>query len=494
MIHSIHKNPLYQQHAFINGRWTDSVSHSHFEVMNPFDNSMIGKVVNCNDQDARRAIVGAHHAMKKWSQKTGRERAAVLMKWHQITLKHVDDLAEILTAEQGKPIAEAKAEILGNAGFLEWFAEEGKRCYGDIIPSYRQDRQLHITKVPVGVVAAITPWNFPFGMIYRKVAPALAAGCAMVLKPAPETPLTALAIANLAERAGLPPGLFNVLPSMQTETVGKELTSHALVKKLTFTGSTAVGKLLLQQCASTVKNVSLELGGNASLIVAKDADLKQPIDGIIASKFRNNGQTCICANRIIVHDSLIDALIKHLVNRLSSMPPGNGLDIKTSLGPLINNHAVKKMERLKGEAVKLGAQVVWSGDRIFEYEGNAFPATIVRNVPINAALYREEIFGPIAALYTYENDADAIAMANDTEYGLAAYIYTQDLKKAHHLSRQLDVGMVGINEVDITDPSIPFGGVKESGLGREGSKYGLDEYLETKYLCFGDMAMDKEYA
>ena len=415
-----------------------------------------------------------------------KSRSEILERWYNLLLEHQEDLAIIMTAEQGKPLFESRGEVMYGASYLKWFAEEGKRVYGDVLPSPGADRRSIVIKQPVGVVAAITPWNFPNAMITRKVAPALAVGCAIVLKPAAETPLSALALAELGERAGLPAGLFSVVPSANAPAVGGEMTSNPTVKKLTFTGSTGVGKLLMKQCADTVKRTSMELGGNAPVIVFDDADLDKAIAGALVSKYRNSGQTCICANRIMVQDGIYDAFVEKFAAAVSEFQIGNGLESDTTHGPVITEKAAADIHAKVEAAVADGATLV-TGGKISDKGSHFYEPTILTNVSDQMRLFKEEIFGPVAPIFRFATEEDAIRMANDTEFGLASYVYTNDLGRVWRVSEGIEYGMVGVNETMISSEVIPFGGVKESGQGREGSKYGLDDYLETKYICMGGL-------
>ncbi len=480
------KDPrLLRQQCYINGEWVDSDNRSRFDVTNPADGSVIGSVPNMSAAETRRAVEAANAAWPGWRAKTAKERAAILRHWNDLILANQDDLAVLMTTEQGKPLAESRGEIVYGASFVEWFAEEGKRIYGDTIPQPQPDKRLVVIKQPVGVCAAITPWNFPNAMITRKVAPALAAGCVVVIKPAEQTPFSALALAELADRAGIPKGVFNVITG-DPIPIGGELTSNPIVRKLSFTGSTEVGRLLMQQCAATVKKISLELGGNAPFIVFDDADLDAAIEGAMASKYRNTGQTCVCANRILVQDGVYDAFAEKLAAKVKTMKVGSGLEAGVVQGPLIDSAALAKVEEHIADALAKGARVVTGGKR-HALGGTFFQPTILVNVNPNMKLSREETFGPVAPLFRFKSEDEAIRMANDTEYGLAAYFYTRDIGRAWRVSEALEYGMVGINTGLISNEVAPFGGVKQSGIGREGSKYGIEEYLEIKYLCMAGM-------
>ncbi|WP_415903994.1 NAD-dependent succinate-semialdehyde dehydrogenase [Neptuniibacter sp. QD48_55] len=476
---------LLRGQAFINGEWVDAKSRAEFPVFNPANGEIISHVADVGEHEAQNAIEAAQISMQDWKLKSPTERSNVLQHWHDLIIEYADDLASILTLEQGKPLAEAKGEILYGASYLKWFAEEAKRIYGDILPS-AQDRRSFVIKQPVGVVVAITPWNFPNAMITRKVAPALAAGCAIVLKPAPETPLSALALAELAIRAGVPAGVFNVLPCLKAEEVGEVLTASSIVKKLTFTGSTPVGKLLLRQCADTVKRTSMELGGNAPVIVFNDADIDLAVAGALASKFRNSGQTCICANRLLVQEGIYDRFLAKFTQAIKEFRLGDGFDAKTTLGPVITEKALDGIGSVVTGALDQGARLVVGG-KPAESDGWFYEPTVLADVQADMDIFSKEIFGPVAPVIKFKTDAEAIAMANDTSFGLASYIYTQDISRIWQVSEALEYGMVGVNETAISSELIPFGGVKESGHGREGSKYGLDDYLETKYICMGGL-------
>ncbi len=450
-------------------------------VRNPSTGAMIGHVPDLGAEAAEEAIAAASAAQRLWAARSARDRCQVLRRWHDLILAHQDDLAAILTAEQGKPLAEARGEIAYGASFIDWFAEEGRRAYGDIVPGPTPDRRILVMKQPVGVVAAITPWNFPNAMVTRKVAPALAAGCAIVLKPAPQTPFSAMALAVLAERAGLPAGLFSVLTG-PAEALGAVLTASPVVRKLTFTGSTAVGARLYAQCAPTIKKLSLELGGNAPFIVFDDADPEAAVEGAITAKFRNNGQTCVCANRLYVQAGIHDAFAARLAERLAGLKTGDGFDPGVTFGPLIDSAAVAKVAAHVADATARGGRVLVGG-RPHARGGTFWEPTVITGASADMAVAREETFGPVAALFRFETEAEVIAAANDTEYGLASYLFTRDLGRAFRVGEALDYGMVGINTGLISTAEAPFGGVKASGLGREGSRHGLDDYMELKYIC-----------
>jgi len=477
---------LLKTQAYINGEWVDGADKQTFSVNDPATGDLIANVASLGAQETRAAIEAADAAMKSWKAQSPNTRSEILERWHQLILAHQEDLAIIMTAEQGKPLFESRGEVLYGAAYIKWFAEEGKRVYGDVIPTPQTDRRGIVIKQPVGVVAAITPWNFPNAMITRKAAPALAVGCAIVLKPAAETPLSALALAELANRAGVPAGLFNVVTTSSSREVGGELTSNPIVKKLTFTGSTPVGKVLVKQCADTMKRTSMELGGNAPVIIFDDADIDLAIKGALISKYRNSGQTCICTNRILVQAGIYDAFVEKFAKAVSEFSVGNGFDEASTHGPLINEKAVDDVHAKVESAIAAGAKAVIGGAR--DPQGACFyPATILTNVTPDMAVFREEIFGPVAPVFSFETEEEAIAMANDTEFGLAAYVYTENMSRIWRVSEGIEYGMVGVNETAISSEVIPFGGVKESGQGREGSKYGLDDYLETKYICMGGL-------
>ncbi|MFA7893667.1 NADP-dependent succinate-semialdehyde dehydrogenase [Pseudomonas putida] len=470
---------LFRQQAFINGEWLDADSGQTINVTNPATGEVIGTVPKMGTAETRRAIEAADKALPAWRALTAKERSTKLRRWFELMIENQDDLARLMTTEQGKPLAEAKGEIAYAASFIEWFAEEAKRVYGDTIPGHQPDKRLIVIKQPIGVTAAITPWNFPAAMITRKAGPALAAGCTMVLKPASQTPYSALALVELANRAGIPAGVLSVVTGSAGE-VGGELTGNALVRKLSFTGSTEIGRQLMQECAKDIKKVSLELGGNAPFIVFDDADLDKAVEGAIISKYRNNGQTCVCANRIYVQDGVYDAFAQKLADAVAKLKIGNGLEDGTTTGPLIDGKAVAKVQEHIEDAVSKGAKVLSGGKLI---EGNFFEPTILVDVPKTAAVAKEETFGPLAPLFRFKDEAEVIAMSNDTEFGLASYFYARDMSRVFRVAEALEYGMVGINTGLISNEVAPFGGIKASGLGREGSKYGIEDYLEIKYLC-----------
>ena len=475
---------LLETRGYVNGQWIEK--DQTFAVMNPATGEAIANVADLSVADTTRAIDAAYAAKPDWASWTGKERATVLRKWYDLIVANADDLATILTAEMGKPWAEARGEILYGAGFIEWFAEEAKRVYGDVIPGHQRDKRIVILKQPIGVAGSITPWNFPNAMIARKVAPALAVGCTFVARPAELTPLSALAMAVLAERAGIPAGVFNVIPSTDSSGVGKELCANEKVAKITFTGSTRVGKILMNQCSDTIKKMSLELGGNAPFIVFDDADLDAAVEGAMIAKYRNNGQTCVCANRIYVQAGVYDAFAEKLKIATEKLKIGNGFAQGVTTGPLINEAALAKVEAHINDAVSKGATVISGGTRS-NIGGTFFHPTVITGVTSDMKVAREETFGPVAPLFKFDNEAEVIAMANDSEFGLAAYFYSRDLSRVWRVAEALETGMVGINTGLISTEVAPFGGVKQSGLGREGSKYGTEDFLEIKYLCMGEI-------
>jgi len=474
---------LFRQACYIDGAWIDAAGRPSIDVDNPATGEVIGTVPKLGRVETRAAIDAAARAFPEWRRKTGKERANVLRRWFELMLANQEDLAQLMTAEQGKPLGESRGEVVYAASFLEWFGEEAKRVYGDTIPGHQPDKRIVVTKEPIGVAACITPWNFPLAMITRKAGPAIAAGCTVVLKPASQTPFSALALAELAERAGVPKGVLNVVTGSATE-IGAELTSNPTVRKLSFTGSTEIGKLLMSQCASTVKKLSLELGGNAPFIVFDDADLDKAVEGAILSKYRNTGQTCVCANRLLVQDAVYDAFAARLADAVGRLKPAPGTEAGATQGPLIDDKAVEKVESHIADATAKGAKVLVGGRR-HPLGGRFFEPTILTDVTPAMAVAREETFGPVAPLFRFRDEHDAIRMANDTEFGLAAYFYGRDLSRVWRVAEALEYGIVGINTGIISTEVAPFGGVKESGLGREGSKYGIEEFLEVKYLCIG---------
>jgi succinate-semialdehyde dehydrogenase/glutarate-semialdehyde dehydrogenase len=477
---------LFREQCYIDGGWADADSGAVIEVTNPASGEVLGTIPRMGAAETRRAIEAAAKAWPAWRGLLAKERANILRKWYDLILENQEDLARLMTLEQGKPLAEAKGEVVYGASFIEWFAEEAKRIYGDTIPQHGADKRIVVTKEPVGVVAAITPWNFPAAMITRKAGPALAAGCPIVIKPATETPYSAFAMAELADRAGVPKGIINVITGKSSE-IGTEMTSNPIVRKLTFTGSTEVGKILLEQCAGTVKKVSMELGGNAPFIVFDDADLDAAVQGAMTSKYRNTGQTCVCANRIYVQDGVYDEFLSRFSQAISAMKVGDGLKGETQQGPLINMAAVEKVEEHLKDAVDNGARVVLGGKR-HELGGTFFEPTLVADVTQKMKVAKEETFGPLAPVFRFKTDDEVVEWANDTEFGLAAYFYSRDIGRIWKTAEKLEYGIVGINEGIISTEVAPFGGMKESGMGREGSKYGIEDYVETKYLCMGGIS------
>jgi succinate-semialdehyde dehydrogenase/glutarate-semialdehyde dehydrogenase len=481
---SLRDPSLFRQQAFVGGQWVDAAGGEVKQVVNPANGQLIGTVPNCGAKEARAAIEAADKALPDWRSRTAKARAQLLRKWFDLIMANQEDLAVLMTVEQGKPLAESRGEIAYAASFIEWFAEEAKRVYGDVIPSHGTDKRIVVLKQPIGVTTAITPWNFPTAMITRKAGPALAAGCTMVIKPSELTPYSALALCVLAERAGLPAGIISVVTG-EAKPIGGEFTSNPLVRKLSFTGSTPVGKLLMSQCAGTVKKVSLELGGNAPFIVFDDADLEAAVSGAIASKYRNAGQTCVCANRIYVQSGIYDRFAARLAEKVSEMKVGNGLDQGTVIGPLIEEKAVAKVEEHVRDAVSKGAKVVVGGKRADGLNGHFYVPTVLTGIKADMLVLREETFGPVAPLMKFDTEEEVVRLANSTEFGLAAYFYSRDIARVWRVAEALESGIVGINEGIISTEVAPFGGVKESGIGREGSKYGIDDYLEIKYLCIG---------
>ena len=476
---------LFRQQCYIDGAWVDADDKATLEVVNPATGGPIGTVPRMGAAETRRAIEAAGAAWPAWRARTAKERSNILRRWFELMMANQEDLARLMTIEQGKPIAESRGEIAYGASFIEWFAEEGKRIYGDTIPSHAPDKRIVVIKQPIGVCAAITPWNFPNAMITRKAGPALAAGCTMVIKPASQTPYSALALCELAERAGIPRGVLSVVTG-SAGPIGRELTTHPTVRKFTFTGSTEIGKLLMQQCAGTVKKVSLELGGNAPFIVFDDADLASAVEGAMASKFRNTGQTCVCANRIFVQDGVYEEFSRMLAGKVSQMKVGNGLEDGNTQGPLIDMKAVEKVEEHIADALDKGAKVLTGGKR-HEKGGRFFQPTVLADVSTEMKVTHEETFGPVAPLYRFKTEDELLKLANNTEYGLASYFYSRDIGRIWRIAEGLESGIVGINVGIISNEIAPFGGMKESGIGREGSKYGIDEFVEVKYLCIGDV-------
>ena len=474
---------LFRQQCYIDGAWCDADDGSTVAVTNPADGSDLGTIPKAGKAETRRAIAAAARAFNQWRAKTAGERAKILRRWFELLMENQEDLAILMTCEQGKPLAEARGEIAYAGAFIEWYAEEGKRTYGDVIPPPMNDRRIVVTKEPVGVVAAITPWNFPAAMIARKAAPALAAGCTMVCKPATATPYSAFALAELAERAGIPAGVLNVVTGSST-AIGAELTDNPTVRKLTFTGSTEIGKLLMERSARTVKKVSMELGGNAPFIVFDDADLDAAVVGALASKYRNSGQTCVCANRFLVQDGVYDDFAERFSSEVQKMVVGDGMETSTQQGPLIDLKAVEKVEEHIDDALGKGGRILVGGKR-HELGGTFFEPTVLADINTQMAVAREETFGPLAPLFRFRTEDEAIQLANDTEFGLASYFYSRDMGRVWRVSEQLEYGIVGVNVGIISTEVAPFGGVKESGVGREGSHYGIDDYLEVKYVCMG---------
>jgi succinate-semialdehyde dehydrogenase/glutarate-semialdehyde dehydrogenase len=478
------KDPtLFRDRCYIDGQWVEADSRARFQVDNPADGSIVGTAPDMGGAEAKRAIEAAHAALPAWRALPAKDRSAVLRKWFDLMVANADDLAALLTAEQGKPLAEAKGEVLYGASFIEWFAEEGKRVYGDVIPSPTTDKRIVVIKQGIGVVGAITPWNFPNAMITRKAGPALAAGCTMVLKPASQTPYSALALAELAARAGVPRGVFNVITG-NARAIGAEFTSNPIVRKITFTGSTEIGRVLMRQSADQIKKLGLELGGNAPFIVFDDADLEAAAAGAIVSKYRNNGQTCVCANRIYVQDSVYDAFAAKLAEKVRTLKVGKGTDAGVVLGPLIDDAAVAKVEEHVRDAVAKGAKVTVGGKR-HALGGRFYEPTILTGVTKDMKVSSEETFGPVAPLFRFKDEADVVAQANDTEFGLASYFYARDMGRVWRVAEALEAGIVGVNTGLISTEVAPFGGVKQSGLGREGSKYGIDDFLQIKYVSMG---------
>ena len=475
---------LLRTQAYVGGEWIDADSGATFDVTDPATDDVVASVADLGVDETRRAVDLAEVAQKGWAARTAKDRGAVLRRWYELFLEHKEDLALIMTSEMGKPIGESRGEVVYAANFIDWFAEEGKRAYGEVIPTHDPTKRLLVLKQPVGVVSAITPWNFPQAMITRKVAPALAAGCASLVRPASETPLSALAAAELADRAGLPPGLLNVIPATDSPAVGRELTTNPKIRKISFTGSTPIGKLLLGQAAGTVKKASMELGGNAPFIVFDDADIDAAVEGAIVSKYRNSGQTCVCANRFLVQDGVYDEFAKKFAEAVADLKVGPGIDESSEIGPLVNEDAIDKVEELVQAALAEGAGVL-TGGRRHALGRTYYEVTVLVDVTPDMAIHGEEIFGPVAPLFRFSTEDDAIAIANDTEYGLAAYFYAADMGRIWRVSESLEYGMVGVNTGIISTEVAPFGGFKESGIGREGSHHGLDEYLETKYVAIG---------
>ncbi|GAB4034119.1 NAD-dependent succinate-semialdehyde dehydrogenase [Spirosoma gilvum] len=477
-------NSLIRTQAYVNGQWVSAASGDTFDVTNPATGEVIASVTDMDQADVRKAIDAAHAAWPAFRDLTAKERATMLKKWFALILENKDELARLMTMECGKVITESRGEVDYGASFIEWFAEEARRTYGDVIPANTKDKRLVTIKQSIGVVATITPWNFPLAMITRKVGPALAAGCPVIVKPPSETPLTALAVSELAEKAGFPPGVYNTITTSKNAEVGLELCENSKVRKLSFTGSTATGKLLMKQCSSTLKKISLELGGNAPFIVFADADIDAAIKGAMASKFRNSGQTCVCVNRLYVHDAVYDEFVEKLSKTVGALQVGNGLDSNSQIGPLINEKGLDKVKRHVADALAKGAHVRIGGH---ELEGLFFEPTILTDATADMIIAQDEVFGPVAPIFRFTDEQEVIQKANDTPYGLAAYFYSKDINRCWRVAEALDYGMVGINEGMISTEVAPFGGVKESGIGREGSKYGMDYFTEIKYMCFGGM-------
>ncbi|MEM8587273.1 MAG: NADP-dependent succinate-semialdehyde dehydrogenase [Pseudomonadota bacterium] len=476
---------LFRQQCYVDGKWIDADDGTTVDVTNPVDNSVIGTVPKLGARETRRAIEAANAAWPAWRAKTAKEREVILKRWSQLMIENQDDLGRLMTIEQGKPLAEAKGEVAYAASFLDWFAEEGRRIYGDVIPTYAKDRRIVVTKEPIGVCAAITPWNFPSAMITRKAGPALAAGCPMVVKPATSTPYSALAMCELAERAGVPAGVINVVTG-GASAIGGELTANPIVRKLTFTGSTEIGKLLAEQCAGTMKKISMELGGNAPFIVFDDADIDAAVEGAMISKFRNTGQTCVCANRIFVQDGVYEEFVAKLTEATNALKVADGLEDGAQQGPLIDMAAVEKVEEHIADAVGRGASVVAGGER-HANGGTFFQPTVLSDMTTDMKIMKEETFGPVAPVFRFKTEDEAIAMANDTEFGLASYFYARDIGRIWRVGEGLEYGIVGVNTGLISTEVAPFGGIKESGIGREGSKYGIEDYVEIKYLCMAGL-------
>jgi len=482
----LNNTELLKTAGYINGQWVGLDSNNRFEVKNAYTKEVICTLPDMGAKETNDAIEVANNSWLNWRSKTAKERALILKKWFDLIIDNQEDLAILMTAEQGKPLAEAKGEVVYGASFIEWFAEEGKRTYGDIIPTPANDRRILVIKQPIGVVAAITPWNFPIAMITRKCAPALAAGCPVVIKPAAETPLSALALAELADQAGIPKGVLNVVVGTKSSEIGLALTNSPVVRKLSFTGSTAVGKILTRNCADTMKKVSMELGGNAPFIVFDDANLDSAVAGAMISKFRNTGQTCVCSNRILVQEGIYDEFVSKLSEAVKTLNVGNGMEEGINQGPLINESALKKVQDHISDALGKGALLV-TGGKPHSSGGTMFEPTIIGNVTTSMKVASEETFGPLAPIFKFSTEEEAIRMANDTEFGLASYFYTNDVNRIWRVSEALEYGMVGVNEGVISNEVAPFGGVKESGLGREGSHYGIDDFLELKYICIAGL-------
>lgn len=481
---SLQNKALFKSQAYLNGKWLDAKSGNKIAIYNPFNGESIAYVPDMGAADCKEAIDAAYAAFQEWKAYSATERAQILKRWHALQLENLEDLAKLLTLEQGKPLAEAKGEIRYGASFVEWFAEEARRVYGDVIPGHGRDKRITVIKQPVGVVGAITPWNFPNAMITRKVAPALAAGCTVVIKPSELTPLSALALAELAEQAGFPPGVFNIITTNDAPAVGLEMTNNPLVKKISFTGSTKVGKILLRQSADKVKKISLELGGNAPFIIFDDADIDAAVEGAIASKFRNAGQTCVCANRIFAQAGVYDEFVRKLSKAVAGLQLGNGMDAGVNIGPLIEPKALKFVKQVVADAKKQGANIL-TGGKVSNGHALIYEPTVITNPTREMMVFNEEIFGPVAPVFKFETEQEVLALANDTPYGLASYFYGRDYARIWRVAEALEYGIVGINTGMISTTIAPFGGIKESGFGREGSKYGIEDYVNVKYMCWG---------
>ncbi len=482
---NLNNKSLFATQAYINGQFVDASGGLTFVVTNPFNGEEIAQVSDCGVTETEAAIQAASDAFKVWKKYTAGKRAKILKNWYRLQIENADDLAQILTIEQGKPLAESKGEIRYGASFVEWFAEEARRIYGDTIPGHAADKRIMTIKQPIGVVAAITPWNFPSAMITRKVAPALAAGCTVVIKPAELTPLSAMALAVLADKAGFPPGVLNIVPSNDAATIGTVMTTSPLVRKLSFTGSTRVGKILMKQCVDTVKKVSMELGGNAPFIVFDDADIDEAVQGAVAAKYRNAGQTCVCANRIFAQAGIYDEFTKKFSEAVQKQAIGNGMDKGTVIGPMIEEKAILSVESTVADALSKGGKLITGGKRVGNSDSLIYEPTVLINVNKEMDVFRTEIFGPVAPVFKFDTEEEVIELANDTQYGLASYFYGRDYARIWRVAEALEYGMVGINTGMISTTVAPFGGIKESGFGREGSKYGMDDYLEIKYMCWG---------
>ncbi len=478
-------NSLIRTQAYVAGQWVDAASGDTFDVINPATGHVVATVTDMDREDVRKAIDAAHTAWPAYRDKTAKERATLLKKWYALIMENKEELARLMTLECGKVLTESRGEVDYGASFIEWFAEEARRTYGDVIPANTKDKRIVIVKQSIGVTATITPWNFPLAMITRKVGPALAAGCPVIVKPPSETPLTALAVSELAEKAGFPPGVYNTITTSKNAEVGLELCENSKIRKLSFTGSTATGKLLMKQCSSNLKKISLELGGNAPFIVFEDADIDAAVKGAMASKFRNSGQTCVCVNRLYVHDNVYDEFVDKLSKAVSALRVGNGLDDGSQIGPLINEKGVDKVKRHLADALSKGAKVIVGGH---ELEGLFFQPTILTDASADMIIAQDEVFGPVAPIFRFTDEKEVIEQANNTPYGLASYFYSKDINRCWRVAEALDYGMVGINDGMISTEVAPFGGVKESGIGREGSKYGMDYFTEVKYMCFGGMS------